>query len=128
MRSSPAVVLIFSVTILGEDVSVLGVTGILIVAIGVYTINMEILVFSELFQPFRTMIRARAIQFAFLTLFSAACYTLVDKIAVSQMHPVFLAYLYPWVSLGLYSGYIFKAKPAGVLKKEWDSQKYCKLI
>jgi len=61
MRSSPAVVLIFSVTILGEDVSVLGVTGILIVAIGVYTINMENLVFSELFQPFRTMIRDRAI-------------------------------------------------------------------
>lgn len=119
MRSSPALVLIFSITILGENVSVLGVTGILLVVIGVYTINMESLVLSELFRPFGTVTRDRAIQFAFLTLFSAAGYTLVDKIAVSQMHPVIFAYVYPWISLSLFTGYIFKAKSKGILKKEW---------
>jgi uncharacterized membrane protein len=123
MRSSPALVLIFSITILGEDVSVLGVTGILLVAIGVYTINMESLVLSELFRPFRAMTRDRAIQFAFLTLFSVACYTLVDKIAVNQMHPVIFAYVYPWISLSLFSGYIFKAKSSDILKKEWALRK-----
>jgi len=123
MRSSPALVLIFSITILGEDVSVLGVTGILLVAIGVYTINMESLALSELLRPFRAMTRNRAIQFAFLTLFSVACYTLVDKIAVSRMHPVIFAYVYPWISLSLFSGYIFKAKSSGVLKKEWALHK-----
>jgi uncharacterized membrane protein len=123
MRSSPALVLIFSITILGEDVSVLGVTGILLVAIGVYTINMESLVLSELLQPFRAITRDHAIQFAFLTLFSVACYTLVDKIAVSQMHPVIFAYIYPWISLSLFSGYIFKAKSSDVLKKEWALHK-----
>lgn len=123
MRSSPALVLIFSITILGENVSVLGVTGILLVAIGVYTINMESLALSELLRPFRAMTRDRAIQFAFLTLFSVACYTLVDKIAVSQMHPVIFAYVYPWISLSLFSGYIFKAKSSGVLKKEWALHK-----
>jgi len=123
MRSSPALVLIFSITILGEDVSALGVTGILLVAIGVYTISMESLALSELFRPFRAMTRDRAIQFAFLTLFSVACYTLVDKIAVSQMHPVIFAYIYPWISLSLFSGYIFKAKSSGVLKKEWALHK-----
>jgi uncharacterized membrane protein len=123
MRSSPALVLIFSITILGEDVSVLGVTGILLVAIGVYTINMESLVLSELFRPFRAMTRDRAIQFAFLTLFSVACYTLVDKIAVSRMHPVIFAYIFFWISLSLFSGYIFKAKSTDVLKKEWTLHK-----
>jgi uncharacterized membrane protein len=123
MRSSPALVLIFSIAILGEDVSALGVTGILLVAIGVYTINMESLALFELFRPFRSMTRDRAIQFAFLTLFSVACYTLVDKIAVSQMHPVIFAYIYPWISLSLFSGYIFKAKSSGVLKKEWALHK-----
>jgi uncharacterized membrane protein len=123
MRSSPALVLIFSITILGEDVSALGVTGILLVAIGVYTINMESLALSELFRPFRAMTRDRAIQFAFLTLFSVAGYTLVDKIAVSQMHPVIFAYIYPWISLSLFSGFIFKAKSSGVLKKEWALHK-----
>ena len=128
MRSSPAVVLIFSVTILGEDVSALGVAGILLVSIGVYTINMDSLVFSELSRPFRALTRNRAIQFAFLTLFSVACYTLVDKLAVIQMHPVILAYLYPWISLSLFTGYIFKIKPSGVLKKEWATHKGSILI
>ena len=123
MRSSPALVLIFSITILGENVSVLGVTGILLVAIGVYTINMESLALSELLRPFRAMTRDRAIQFSFLTLFSVACYTLVDKIAVGQMHPVIFAYVYPWISLSLFSGYIFKAKSSDVLKKEWALRK-----
>ena len=41
MRSSPALVLVFSITVLGEEVSLLGGFGILLVAFGVYTINME---------------------------------------------------------------------------------------
>ncbi|MGD9180355.1 MAG: EamA family transporter [Desulfobacterales bacterium] len=123
MRSSPALVLLFSITILGEDVSVIGVTGILLVAIGVYTINMESLASSELFRPFRAVTRDRAIQFAFLTLFSAASYTLVDKIAVGQMHPVIFAYVYPWISLSLFSGYIFKAKSSEVINLEWAMRK-----
>ena len=128
MRSSPALVLIFSIISLGENVSALGVAGILLVAIGVYIINMESLVFSELFRPFRAMIRDRAIQFAFLTLFSVAGYTLVDKLAVSQMHPVVFAYIYPWISLSLFSSYIFKVKPNDVLKKEWRTHKGSILI
>ncbi len=123
MRSSPAPVLIFSITILGEDVSVLGVSGILLVVLGVYTIAMERLVFAEFLQPFRAIIRDRAIQFAFLTLISVACYSLVDKIAVSRMHPVIFAYIYPWISQGLFTGYIFRAKSKGVLKKEWATHK-----
>jgi uncharacterized membrane protein len=128
MRSSPALVLIFSIIILGENVSALGVAGILLVAIGVYIINMESLVFSELFRPFRAVTRDRAIQFAFLTLFSVAGYTLVDKLAVSQMHPVVFAYIYPWISLSLFSSYIFKVKPNDVLKKEWRTHKGSILI
>jgi uncharacterized membrane protein len=89
---------------------------------------MESLALFELFRPFRSMTRDRAIRFAFLTLFSVACYTLVDKIAVSQMHPVIFAYIYPWISLSLFSGYIFKAKPKDVLKKEWATHKGSILI
>jgi len=123
MRSSPALVLIFSITILGEDVSVLGITGILLVACGVYTINMKSLVSTELFRPFGALTENRAIQFAFLTLLSVAGYTLVDKIAVGRMDPVIFAYVYPWISLGLFTGYIIKAKPNDVLKKEWAARK-----
>ena len=123
MRSSPALVLLISITILGEDVSAVGIAGILLVACGVYTINMKRLTSSDLFKPVRAIARDRAIQFAFLTLLSVAGYTLVDKIAVGRMNPVFLAYTYPWISLSLFTGYIFNVKPNDVLKKEWMARK-----
>jgi uncharacterized membrane protein len=41
MRSSPALVLLIAVLLLGEQVSVQGVTGILLVAAGVYIINLK---------------------------------------------------------------------------------------
>ena len=47
MRSSPALVLIFSITILGEDVSVFGVIGILLVAIHVSSPVWRLLVASS---------------------------------------------------------------------------------
>ena len=39
------------------------------------------------------------------------------------MDPVIFAYVYPWISLSLFTGYIFKAKPNDVLKKEWAAHK-----
>jgi hypothetical protein len=92
-------VLLFSVTCLGEDVSLLGVSGILLVVFGVYTISMKRLALSEISRP----------------LLSVAAYSLVDKVAVGKMHPVILAYTYPWISLGLYRGCILKAKPKNIM-------------
>ncbi len=124
MRSSPALVLIVSITVLGEDVSLAGITGILLVACGVYTIGMQRLTFSELLQPIRAMRSDRAIQFAFLTLLSVAGYTLVDKLAVGRMDPIIFAFVYPWISLSLFTGYLFSAKPTGTIKKEWQGRKW----
>jgi uncharacterized membrane protein len=123
MRSSPALVLIFSIIILKEDVSVVGVSGILLVALGVYTINMDSLVINALFRPLRAMAQNRATQFAFLTLIAVACYSLVDKLAVGRMNPVIFAYLYTWISFVLYTGYVFQAKERRVFKKEWAQHK-----
>lgn len=123
MRSSPALVLLFSITILKENVSALGVCGILLVVLGVYTINMHNFTFFEIVKPFRSMLRDRATQFALLTMVSVAFYSLVDKIAVTQMNPVFFVFLYPWISLVLFTTYIQKTKTKGVLKKEWNAHK-----
>ena len=128
MRSSPALVLLFSLTILNEDVSAFGVVGILLVAIGVYTISMENIDGRHLPLPLIALFKDRAIQFAFLTLLSAAGYSLVDKIAVGLMHPVIFAYIYPWVSMGLFTPYIYGRKKQGVLKQEWTAHKQAILI
>jgi uncharacterized membrane protein len=123
MRSSPALVLIFSITVLQENVSPLGVTGILLVIIGVYTINMTKFGLLELSRPFHSLLRDRATQFALLTLVSVAFYSLIDKLAVSRMNPISFAYIYPWISLGLLTVYIFKTKAKGILKREWQAHK-----
>jgi drug/metabolite transporter (DMT)-like permease len=124
MRSSPVLVLVFSLVFLQEKVSPTGVAGILLVAFGVYAINMKRWAIRELSRPFLSLFQDRATQFAFLTLLSVASYSLVDKSAVERMHPVIFAYAYPWLSLGLFTVHIFRVKPAGRLRKEWADQKW----
>jgi uncharacterized membrane protein len=123
MRSSPALVLVFSITILGEEVSFFGGFGILLVAFGVYIINMEKISVSELYRPIKAVRSDRATQFALMTLFSVAAYSVIDKIAVEQMNAAIFAYLYPWFSLFLYSFYINRVKHKGELRKEWALDK-----
>ncbi|MCP4369823.1 MAG: EamA family transporter [Deltaproteobacteria bacterium] len=123
MRSSPALVLVFSITILGEKVSLLGGVGIMLVAFGVYTINMEKFSLSEFYKPIIAVRSDRATQFALMTLFSVAAYTIIDKIAVEQMNAVMFAYLYPWFSMLFYTAYLHKIKHKGELRKEWAVDK-----
>jgi len=128
MRSSPALVLIFSITILGEKVSAVGILGILLVVIGVYTIGMEKITLSELYRPIRAVRTDRATRFALLTLVSVAAYSLVDKTAVASMHPIVFAYFYPWISIFFFSFYIRKTKGNGELIGEWTANKSSILV
>ena len=123
MRSSPALVLLFSIFVLNEAVSPQGFAGILLVALGSYTINMQRLSVAELVRPLRAISHDRSIQFAFLTLVSVASYSIVDKLAVGHHHPVIFAYVYPWFSMLLFSGYISKRKTKGEIKSEWQTNR-----
>jgi drug/metabolite transporter (DMT)-like permease len=123
MRSSPALVLLFSIFLLNEAVTPRGVAGILLVALGSYSINMKRLSLDELARPFRALSHDRAIQFAFLTLVSVASYSIVDKAAVGYIHPVVFAYVYPWFSMLLFTGYISKRKTKSKIKSEWQTNR-----
>ena len=119
MRASPALVLLFSVVFLDEAVSRQGACGILLVALGSYAINLRGFGMKTLLQPLKQVTRDRATQFAFLTLLSVAAYSIVDKVAVGQVHPVIFAYTYPWVSMLCYSVYLFRGKRQGEIANEW---------
>jgi len=124
MRSSPALVLVFSIAVLGERVSTTGIAGILLVAVGVYTIGMKRFSLAELTRPMRAVRSDRATRFALLTLVMVAAYSLADKIAVEEMHPVVFAYLYPWVSMALFSLYLGNTKwSGGAFIREWGCNK-----
>ena len=119
MRSSPAVVLIVAVLVIGEQVSLQGVVGILLVAFGVYTINMKQISKAELIAPVKAIIHDRSTQLAFLTLMSVAAYSIIDKMAVRHIHPVLFAFLHLLCGMIYYTLYIAFAKKPSLIKKEW---------
>lgn len=128
MRSSPALVLFISMIVLNEDVSLGGAGGILLVVVGSYCINMHELSLYALVRPLMSLPTDRAIQFAVLTLLSVTAYSIVDKVAVETIHPVIFAYLYPWMSMLLFSRYIGVGKNWCRMKNEWQTNRWTILI
>ena len=128
MRSSPALVLLISIFMLNEDVSFKGAAGILLVVLGSYGINMQTLSLESLGRPLRALSSDRAIRFALLTLLSVTAYSIVDKVAVGTIHPVVFAFLYPWISLSLFTVYLGVHKNWGQIKNEWRTHNKSILI
>ena len=121
MRSSPALVLVIAVLLLGEEVSVQGVTGILLVAFGVYIINMKQIFGKELLAPIKSLAHDRSTRFAFLTLICVAVYSIVDKMAVNYIHPILFAFLHLFCGMCYYTPYIVLTKNSDLIKKEWNA-------
>jgi drug/metabolite transporter (DMT)-like permease len=121
MRSSPALVLVVAVLFLGEHVSVQGVAGILLVAVGVYIINMRRITGADLLAPLKSIANDRSTQFAFLTMISVAFYSIVDKMAVGVIHPILFAFLHLFGGMCCYTPYIVLTKNADTIRKEWHT-------
>jgi uncharacterized membrane protein len=121
MRSSPALVLVVAVHFLGEQVSFQGVCGILLVAAGVYIVNMKSISAEELFAPVRSIVNDRSTQFAFLTLISVAMYSITDKMAVDYMHPILFAFLHLFFGMCYYTPYILLTKKGNLIRNEWNT-------
>ena len=121
MRSSPALVLVIAVLFLGEQVSIQGVCGILLVAIGVYIINMKRISADELLEPIKSIANDRSTRFAFLTLLSVAFYSIVDKLAVTHIHPILFTFIHLLCGMCYYTPYILLTKHADMIKKEWGA-------
>jgi len=122
-RSAPALVCVIAVLFMGENVSVWGAVGILLAALGVYTISLNRLTPAALIQPLRNFRNDAATRYALLTLLAVAAYSLVDKQAVTRFHPVAFAFIYPWFSMALLSGYITTVKREGALRREWRTNR-----
>lgn len=123
MRSAPALVLLFAVIFLDERVSLIGVIGILVVALGVYTINIKKISLSGLFEPIKYIFREKGTQFALLTLISVAVYSIVDKIGVGFVHPVLFTYLYTFFGFFLLTPYVLRISKKSAILKEWAARK-----
>ena len=93
--TGPLFVLIFSVAILQERPSPLGIIGIIAVVVGVFLVQAQGLSLRALGAPFRALMLPGP-RLALLTGLSIGVYSMVDKLGVGYVHPV--AYMYLWVT------------------------------
>ena len=105
----PALVLVVAVGILREPVSALGVTGVVAVVLGIYTINLQRNQPGSWLAPIQTLTRPEG-RYAAATGVSIAAYTLIDNQGVSVVHPlVYIYFMYALSGLGVLV--IFAVRP-----------------
>ncbi len=91
--SAPMFVCLFS-TILGiEHITFPMFLSILIIVFGIYTVNMRDFKKEYLFEPFYALKKYPATRFSLLSGVIIACYTIVDKMSVSNASPFVVFYI-----------------------------------
>jgi uncharacterized membrane protein len=128
MRSSPALVLIFSVLILREEVSLLGVLGISAVVAGLLTINMREMTLSNPFPSLSSMAEDESTRYAFLTLLTVTAYSLIDKWGVDTAHPIIHHYLFMFFGFSFFTPYILYSKERFRIRNEWKTSRTIILV
>jgi drug/metabolite transporter (DMT)-like permease len=94
VRSHPAFVLVGGAIFLGEKVSPLGASGVLLTVAGVYILCMKSFSLSSFVAPLTEVFRTPATRYALLTSCIATAYTLIDKVFVSTVPPLLYAYIF----------------------------------
>ncbi len=72
-------------------------------------------------EPIKSIANDRSTRFAFLTLISVAAYSIVDKMAVSHIHPILFTFVHLLCGMCYYTPYILLTKNIEMIKKEWQS-------
>lgn len=109
IRSSPFFVLLMATVFLKEIPSKLAILGIIIVILGVYIINQKSLNISQITNSF-SHINKKAMAIAGLTAFFSACYSIVDKKGVLEVHPILFFYLFFTLSGFMFLIYLLSLK------------------
>jgi len=88
--TAPALLLLWSTTILREPIAIGGVAGVGLIAVGLYVINLHRL--ADWREPLRAL-RQTAPRWALLAGAGTSLYTAVDKVGVSLVTPLLYTYL-----------------------------------
>jgi drug/metabolite transporter (DMT)-like permease len=90
-QTSMIYVPVWGVMLLGERLSASGITGILMVVFGAYTVQMQKLNVSELFRPFRDL-RSKPVQAALAAGFIYSIGSIAEKVGVRSYSPFYFTY------------------------------------
>lgn len=116
-------VTLFALTFLHESPSVPGLTGIVLVILGIYTMHLKSLGWRGLYIPLKALRHDRASQLALLTGAVIAGYSSVDKVGVSYVNPIVYLYLVFLVATLLLMPYILTVRSEAV-RREWLANRW----
>jgi len=119
-RASPLFLYILEVLFLGEEVTPPGVSGIILVVLGIYTIHMGGFSSSEFLKPLKSL-RSSASRYALLTALCTTAYSLTDKLGVMSISPLTYAFWLDIFILSLLTPVILLSKRSATILAEWRS-------
>jgi drug/metabolite transporter (DMT)-like permease len=114
----PILVPILAVVLLGEDIHLMAVIGIIAIVSGIYTISWWGN-FAHLLRRPLDLLRNRGTRYAVLTGLTIAIYALIDKQGVSHVQPFLYMYLMTLGSAVGLAPYILRQKQFDAIKREW---------
>ena len=121
-RSSPLFLTILAVVFLREEISPWGLTGILLIVLGVYTIHLRGLSPDELLTPLKSL-GGRASQFALLTALWTTAYSISDKLGVTAVEPLVYAFWFePFILIFMIPAVLWR-RGLGSVTQEWKNKK-----
>ena len=121
-RSNPVYIPIWAALFLGERLSPLGLIGIAVTCLGVYTVGLEAVSLKALLSPIRSL-NSRPSQLALLTAISASIGACIDKVGVGTVQPFAYVFLFFVMMVVLYSAYILATRGGRAIGREWQANR-----
>ncbi|MEW6334479.1 MAG: DMT family transporter [Thermodesulfobacteriota bacterium] len=119
--SGPLFIPLLAVLLIREEISLLGMTGILLIIGGIYCIHLRSFSGAAFLEPLRVL-GSGASLWAIATGLTIALYSLVDKIGVGLVHPPVYIYLMFLIGFLIISPWIL-IRERRHLKPEWQKHK-----
>ncbi len=124
VRSAPVLIMIFSIFVLKEDLSMSWIIWITIATFWVYIINLKKLSFKTILEPISFIKNHKSSQYALIAMLWVAIYSVIDKYWVNYIHPLIFIYCLNITKSPLMALYIFRNKNKEILKNEWIINKW----
>jgi drug/metabolite transporter (DMT)-like permease len=121
-RSNPVYIPIWAALFLGERLSPLGLAGIAVTCLGVYTVGLEAISWKATLSPIRSL-NTRPSQLALLTAISASIGACIDKVGVGTVQPFAYVFLFFVMMVVLYSAYILATRRGRAISREWRANR-----
>jgi len=124
VRSYPAFVLVGAVVFLGEQVSSIGVLGILLTIVGVWCLFVQGASLTSVTTPLLSAVKARETRFALATSIIAAGFTLLDKTFIASISPILYAYTLFLIVATFMTGQVLCTANRSRITSEISAQKW----